>query len=162
MFVDESYSLAVLVNKFGLPAEQVGLGLRRAGVRPLEDQHSHTLYTYEWVWQYVHRFLNHGHFAAWEHDSERVAASDMTQARIAHITAGWPEVACTGLTRILNSVNGSHDVLFMLHRILRIDPECPACGRFPWIVGYDGRQARTETVLSIYVCPGCGYLFLKR
>jgi hypothetical protein len=150
------------VTKFGLPSEEVELGLRRSGARPLQDEENHPCYSYEAVWQYVHRYLNDGHFAAWEHETERVDASDMTDSLISEITACWPDPAHPGLERILKSANGSHNVFFMLHRILRIDPECPACGRFPWIVGYDGRLSRAGAVLSIYVCPGCGYLFLKR
>lgn len=161
MFVDETYSIAELAHKFGLPTDQVELGMRRSGARAVEPEGRAT-YSYEAVWQYVHRFLNHEHFAAWEHNAERVAASDMNEVLTAEITADWSESTRTRLARIIQSVNGSPGVFFMLHRILHIDPECPACGHFPWIVGYDGRQASTGLILSIYVCPGCGYLFLKR
>ncbi|GEM_PF-6681931 len=159
MFANEIYSLSQLVAKLGLPAEQVEIGLRRTGAHAVPNNH---LYTYETVWNYVHRYVNHMHFAAWEHQIERVNASQMTPDLVNRITAGWSESAIEALTRVLKSADGSNEVCFMLHRILRIDPECPTCGRFPWIVGYDGRQARAGAILSMYVCPGCGYFFLKR
>ena len=164
MFIDETYSLSELADKLGLPSEEVALGLRRVGAGVPDEAHprARTHYTYESVWQYVHTFLNHGHFASWQHEAERVGASEMTEAVLGKITRDWSKPARASLDRILASANGSPGVCFMLHRILRIDSECPSCGRFPRIVGYDGRQAARGLVLSIYVCPGCGYLFLKR
>jgi hypothetical protein len=160
MFVNETYSIDQLARKFNLPSAQVELGLRRAGVRAIDSQRA--LYSYEAVWHYVHKSLNSGHFAAWEHNIERVPASELTGELIDQIALGWPEDARAGLDKLLALAHASPDVFLMLHRILHIDPECPACGHFPWIVGYDGRQARKGIILGIYVCPGCGYLFCRR
>ena len=162
MFINNLYSLAELSAKLGLPAKQVEAGLRNVNARPLTDSRKRVRYAYEAAWNYVHREINRQHYAAWEHEEERVDASELTAEVIARITLNWPEETISAFERILRMANGSRKVVFMLHKIRRIDPECPACGHFPWIAGYDGRQADSGVVLSIYVCPKCGYLFCRR
>ena len=162
MFISETYTLNELVAKFALPAKQVELGLRRTGARTLRDEDNQEIYNYDSVWRYVHQILNRKHFAAWEHDVERVRVSEMTDSILDQLTGHWPGKAREGLLTMLKSVNGSSEVCLLRYRLRRIDPECPLCGCFPWIVGFDGRQAEAGTILGIYVCPACGYLFLKR
>ena len=162
MYADDRYRLKTLVKKFGLPAAQIELGLRRADARSRHDQDGRSAYTYEAVWQYVHTCLNHERFAAWEHNVERVRASELSDELVGQLTSGWPEKSREKLLDLLGSANGSTEVCLLRHRVLHIDPECPSCGGFPWIVGFDGRGADAGIVLSIYACPACGYLFLKR
>ena len=162
MYPDDLYSLKKLVSKFGLPAGQVELGLRRAGAQSRHHEDGGSVYDYDSVWRYVHTYLNHEHFAAWEHDVERVRASELNDELVDQLTSGWPEKSREKLLALLGSADGSTQVCLLRHRVLHIDPECPSCGGFPWIVGFDGRGADTGIVLSVYVCPGCGYLFLKR
>ncbi len=164
MFVNDMYTLVELVEKFGLTSDEVEHGLRRTGAKTaiVRDPEDHPAYSYESVWMFVHYHLNHEYFAAWGHDSERVTASEMTDALTEEVAEDWPEAARLSLLDVLKSANGSSEVQFLRRRILHINPECPDCGRFPWIVGFDGREVHNGVVLSIYVCPGCGHLFLKR
>lgn len=164
MFVNDLYTLVELVEKFGLTSDEVECGLRRTGAKTVivRDPEDHPAYSYESVWTFVHRHLNHEHFAAWQHNSEMVSVSEMTDTLSEEVTEGWPKVARLSLLDLLKSANGSSKVQFLRRRIMHIDPECPDCGRFPWIVGFDDRKVHNGVALSIYVCPGCGYLFLKR
>ena len=77
----------------------------------------------------------------------------------------WDLYTSTGTA---NHAEATHDMFLTLQKNGYIyksstsQPYCPDCGRFPWIVGFDGQRTHNGVVLSIYVCPGCGYLFLKR
>lgn len=162
MFVNDSYTLRVLSEKLGVPDAELEQGLRRVGAQPVRDRRGRSLFTYEAVWEFVHRRLNHQHFAAWGRTEDTLSASELTAELMEEITGNWPGAARLRLADIVNATDGSTEVRLVRRPIRRIDPECPACGYFPWIVGFDDRQVAKGMVLSIYVCPGCGYLFLKR